>query len=51
MDEEVEGEEEEEIKMFDRTKMKLFREEEFVSPQYLYRFVRVPIARPGICYR
>ncbi len=24
---------------------------EFVSPQYLYKFVRVPIARPGFCYR
>ena len=24
---------------------------EFVSPQFLYKFVRVPIARPGFCYR
>ncbi|KAM3570432.1 hypothetical protein VYU27_007510 [Nannochloropsis oceanica] len=49
-DEDEDEDEEEEIKMFDRTKMRLFAEEEFVSPQYLYRFVRVPIARPGICY-
>lgn len=36
--------------LFQSDKIDVFREDLYVSPQYLYKFVRVPIARPGVCY-
>jgi hypothetical protein len=50
------GEEEELMRemgrdLFQSDKIDVFREDLYVSPQYLYKFVRVPIARPGVCYR
>lgn len=43
------SEDDEEEKLFRKSQMRVFREDHFVSPQYLYEFVRVPT--PGVCYR
>ena len=37
--------------LFHLSKMKMFQEDNFVSPQYRYKFLRVHMARPGVCYR
>ena len=36
--------------LFHTSKMEEFNEEFFVSPQYVYHFVRAPITRLGFCY-
>ncbi len=36
--------------MFHESKMEEFSEENFVTPEYVYHFVRAPIARLGFCY-
>lgn len=44
------GDEDDE-ELFHLSKMKMFCEDNFVSPQYRYKFLRVHMARPGVCYR
>ena len=40
----------EETGLFHSSKMEEFSEENFISPQYVYHFVRAPITRLGFCY-
>eukprot|EP01041_Mallomonas_annulata_P007807 gene7807-15973_t len=35
---------------FHASKISVFSEENFISPQYIYHFVRMPITRTGFCY-
>jgi hypothetical protein len=35
---------------FNVNRLKDFTEEKFVSPQYIYHFVRMPLVRTGFCY-
>jgi len=36
--------------MFHDSKLQVFSEENFATPEYVYHFVRAPIARLGFCY-
>jgi hypothetical protein len=36
--------------LYHYSQLKVFSEENFVSQQYMYHFVRVPISRVGFCY-
>ena len=36
--------------LFHASKIPMFSEENFISPQFVYSFVRLPITRTGLCY-
>ena len=36
--------------LFHKSKISVFSEENYVSPQYVYHFIRAPITRLGFCY-
>lgn len=36
--------------LFHRSKMNIFSEDNYISPQYVYHFVRAPVLRFGFCY-